>query len=135
MSTIKWVFPYQGSNQARKEVRKLALSLNLSQLVSCATRVPDVVSHTANCLGLLLTTDPDRFSVTVSAPPSTSDHCLLSIPEKLDMEYFIPCLDEASFSKAHQWFGTNFCRAETLKQSSGLFQPGLERTNLRILGR
>ncbi|KAJ8708917.1 hypothetical protein PYW07_013521 [Mythimna separata] len=51
--------------------------MGLSQLVTQATRVPDVVGHTANCLDHLLTTDLDRCIVTVSSPIGTSDHCLV----------------------------------------------------------
>ncbi|KAJ8728521.1 hypothetical protein PYW07_006217 [Mythimna separata] len=51
--------------------------MGLSQLVKQATRVPDIAGHTANCLDLLLTTDPDRCVVTVSSPLGTSDHCLV----------------------------------------------------------
>ncbi|KAJ8708422.1 hypothetical protein PYW07_010547 [Mythimna separata] len=51
--------------------------MGLSQLVKQATRVPDIAGHTANCLDLLLTTDPDRCIVTVSSPLGTSDHCLV----------------------------------------------------------
>ncbi|KAJ8705145.1 hypothetical protein PYW07_010972 [Mythimna separata] len=40
-------------------------------------KVPDIAGHTANCLDLLLTTDPDRCIVTVSSPLGTSDHCLV----------------------------------------------------------
>lgn len=64
----EWLFPYQLTDHAGREARKFALTLDLSQLVNCATRVPDVESQTANCLDLLLTTDPDRYSISVSAP-------------------------------------------------------------------
>ncbi|XP_045449132.1 uncharacterized protein LOC123657655 [Melitaea cinxia] len=73
----EWLYPYQVTDHAGREVRKLALTLDLTQLVNCATRVPDVDTHTANCLDLFLTTDPDRYSITVSAPLGTSDHCLV----------------------------------------------------------
>ena len=61
----EWLFPYQMTDYPGREVRKLAVTIDLSQLVNCATRVPDVDSNTANCLDLLLTADPDRYSVTV----------------------------------------------------------------------
>ncbi|KAJ8708963.1 hypothetical protein PYW07_008789 [Mythimna separata] len=51
--------------------------MGLSQLVKQATRVPDIAGHTANCLDLLLTTDPDRCIVTISSPLGTSDHCMV----------------------------------------------------------
>ncbi|XP_045450460.1 uncharacterized protein LOC123659256 [Melitaea cinxia] len=73
----EWLFPYQHTDHAGKEIRNLALALNLTQLVQEATRVPDVDSHTANCLDLFLTTDPDRYSVSVSSPLGSSDHCLV----------------------------------------------------------
>ena len=73
----EWLFPYQSTDHAGREMRKLALTLDLTQLVQEATRVPDVDSHTANCLDLLLTTDPDRYSVSVSSPLGSSDHCLV----------------------------------------------------------
>ncbi|XP_045447831.1 uncharacterized protein LOC123656168 [Melitaea cinxia] len=73
----EWLYPYQVTDHAGREVRKLALTLDLTQLVNCATRVPDVDSHTANCLDLFLTTDPDSHSIIVSAPLGTSDHCLV----------------------------------------------------------
>ena len=38
----EWLFPHQVTNHAGREVRKLGLTLDLSQLVNCATRVPDV---------------------------------------------------------------------------------------------
>ncbi|XP_063829236.1 uncharacterized protein LOC135078639 [Ostrinia nubilalis] len=73
----EWLFPYQVTDHAGREARKLALTLDLSQLIDCATRVPDVDTHTANCLDLLLTSDPDRYSILVTAPLGTSDHCLV----------------------------------------------------------
>ncbi|KAJ8719079.1 hypothetical protein PYW07_016635 [Mythimna separata] len=53
------------------------IALDLTQLVQGATRVPDVDTHTANCLDLLLTTDPDRYSVSICSPIGSSDHCLV----------------------------------------------------------
>ncbi|XP_028164850.1 uncharacterized protein LOC114355981 [Ostrinia furnacalis] len=73
----EWLFPYQVTDHAGREARKLALTLDLSQLIDCATRVPDVDTHTANCLDLVLTSDPDRYSTMVAAPLGTSDHCLV----------------------------------------------------------
>ncbi|CAH2097689.1 unnamed protein product [Euphydryas editha] len=73
----QWLFPYQKTDHAGREAYKLALTMNLSQLVDQATRVPDVENHTANCLDLLLTTEPDRYQVSVSAPLGSSDHCLV----------------------------------------------------------
>ncbi|KAJ8708925.1 hypothetical protein PYW07_013529 [Mythimna separata] len=72
-----WLFPYQRTDHAGREARNFAVSMGLSQLVKQATRVPDIAGHTANCLDLLLTTDPDRCIVTVSSPLGTSDHCLV----------------------------------------------------------
>ncbi|KAJ8716388.1 hypothetical protein PYW07_003015 [Mythimna separata] len=72
-----WLFPYQRTDHAGREARNFAVSMGLSQLVKQATRVPDIAGHTANCLDLLLTTDPDRCVVTVSSPLGTSDHCLV----------------------------------------------------------
>ncbi|XP_061724920.1 uncharacterized protein LOC133530879 [Cydia pomonella] len=73
----EWLFPYQHTDHAGREMRKLALTLNLTQLVQGATRVPDVDGQTANCLDLLLTTDPDHYAVSVSSPLGSSDHCLV----------------------------------------------------------
>ncbi|XP_047991530.1 uncharacterized protein LOC125230436 [Leguminivora glycinivorella] len=73
----EWLFPYEKTCHAGREARKFAVSLNLTQLINVATRVPDVPGHTPNCLDLLLTTDPDRHSVSVSAPLGSSDHCLV----------------------------------------------------------
>ncbi|XP_026322745.1 uncharacterized protein LOC113232289 [Hyposmocoma kahamanoa] len=73
----EWLFPYVKTDHAGREARKFALSLNLTQLVSQATRVPDVDGHAANCLDLLLTTDPHGHSVSISAPLGTSDHCVV----------------------------------------------------------
>ncbi|XP_045449128.1 uncharacterized protein LOC123657650 [Melitaea cinxia] len=72
-----WLFPYQNTDHAGREALKFALSLDLTQLVQEATRVPDVDDHTPNCLDLLLTTDPDRSSVSVAASLGTSDHCVV----------------------------------------------------------
>ncbi|CAG4972308.1 unnamed protein product [Colias eurytheme] len=72
-----WLFPYLKTDHAGKEVHNLALSLGLTQLVKEATRIPDVDGHTANCLDLLLTTDPERYSTCVSSPLGSSDHCLV----------------------------------------------------------
>ncbi|XP_045449660.1 uncharacterized protein LOC123658266 [Melitaea cinxia] len=72
-----WLFPYQNTDHAGREALKFALSLDLTQLVQEATRVPDVDDHTPNCLDLLLTSDPDRSSVSVTAPLGTSDHCVV----------------------------------------------------------
>ncbi|XP_063530785.1 uncharacterized protein LOC134741818 [Cydia strobilella] len=73
----EWLCPYQFTDHAGREARKFALSLDLTQLVDQPTRVPDVAGHTPNCLDLLLTTDPDRYNVSVSSPLGTSDHCLV----------------------------------------------------------
>ena len=73
----EWLFPYQDTDHAGRETYKLAVTHGLSQLVHEPTRIPDVVGHTAYCLDLLLTTDPDRYSVSVSSPLGTSDHCLV----------------------------------------------------------
>ena len=56
------------------------LSRQISLSLPYRSEVPDVDSHTANCLDLLFTTDPDRYLVAFSAPLSTSDHCLKSVP-------------------------------------------------------
>ncbi|XP_039748169.1 uncharacterized protein LOC120625207 [Pararge aegeria] len=85
----EWLYPYQKTDHAGREARKFALSLDLSQLVHVATRIPDVNGHTPNCLDLLLTTDPDSFSVSVSAPLGTSDHCLV----KSVSNYYPPASD------------------------------------------
>ncbi|KAL0878611.1 hypothetical protein ABMA27_003690 [Loxostege sticticalis] len=73
----EWLFPYEKTDHAGREARKLALALNLTQLVDQATRIPDIAGHTPNCLDLLLTTDPHRHSVSVSAPLGSSDHCVV----------------------------------------------------------
>jgi hypothetical protein len=73
----EWLYPYQLTDHAGRETRKFALSLDLTQLVDQPTRIPDVASHTPNCLDLLLTTDPDSYNVSVSSPLGTSDHCLV----------------------------------------------------------
>ncbi|XP_045454558.1 uncharacterized protein LOC123663965 [Melitaea cinxia] len=72
-----WLFPYQNTDHAGREALKFALSLDLTQLVQEATRVPDVDDHTPNCLDLLMTTDPDRSSVSIAAPLGTSNHCVV----------------------------------------------------------
>ncbi|XP_045511489.1 uncharacterized protein LOC123706298 [Colias croceus] len=73
----EWLFPFQKTDHAGRETFNFALTHNLSQLVREATRVPDIEDHTANCLDLLLTTNPDRHTVSVSAPLGSSDHCLV----------------------------------------------------------
>ncbi|CAH2064889.1 unnamed protein product, partial [Iphiclides podalirius] len=74
-TVLRW--PPARTDHAGRESWNFATSLGLSQLVQQATRVPDVDGHIANCLDLLLTTDPDRYSVQVSSPLGTSDHCLV----------------------------------------------------------
>ncbi|XP_049886813.1 uncharacterized protein LOC126381362 [Pectinophora gossypiella] len=73
----EWLFPFEKTDHAGREARNFALALDLTQLVNVATRVPDVDSHTPNCLDLVLATEPDCYSVSVSAPLGTSDHCLV----------------------------------------------------------
>lgn len=72
-----WLYPYRDTDHAGRETRRLALTLDLTQMVQGATRVPDVETHTAYCLDLLLTTDPDRYTVSISSPLGGSDHCLV----------------------------------------------------------
>ncbi|CAG4918768.1 unnamed protein product [Colias eurytheme] len=72
-----WLFPFQKTDHAGKEAFNFATSFHLFQLVNEATRVPDIENHSANCLDLILTSDPDRYAVTVSAPLGSSDHCLV----------------------------------------------------------
>lgn len=73
----EWLFPFQNTDHAGRLAHTFSLTLGLSQLVNCATRIPDVDGHTANCLDLLLTTDPDRYQVAISSPLGSSDHCLV----------------------------------------------------------
>ncbi|XP_064073868.1 uncharacterized protein LOC113398797 [Vanessa tameamea] len=73
----EWLYPYSDTDHAGREIYKFAISCGLSQLVHEPTRIPDVVGHTAYCLDLLLTTDPDRYSIYVSPPLGTSDHCVV----------------------------------------------------------
>ncbi|KAL0829914.1 hypothetical protein ABMA28_003388 [Loxostege sticticalis] len=73
----EWLFPFMKTDHAGREARKFALSLNLTQLVQVATRVPDVDGHTANCLDLLLTTDPEKHSISVTSPLGSSDHSVV----------------------------------------------------------
>ncbi|CAG4989213.1 unnamed protein product [Colias eurytheme] len=73
----QWLFPFRKTDHAGKEVFNFATSHNLTQLVTDATRIPDVEGHSANCLDLLMTTHPDRYMVMVTAPLGTSDHCLV----------------------------------------------------------
>ena len=73
----EWLYPYQDTDHAGRETYKFSVTYGLSQLVQEPTRIPDVAGHTAYCLDLLLTTDPDRYTVSVSPPLGTSDHCLV----------------------------------------------------------
>lgn len=73
----EWLYPYRDTDHAGRETYKFAMTYGLSQLVSEPTRIPDVSGHTEYCLDLLLTTDPDRHSVSVSPPLGTSDHCVV----------------------------------------------------------
>ena len=73
----EWLYPYQDTDHAGRETYKFSMTYGLSQLVHEPTRIPDVAGHTAYCLDLLLTTDPDRHSVSVFPPLGTSDHCLV----------------------------------------------------------
>ncbi|KAJ8704059.1 hypothetical protein PYW07_013353 [Mythimna separata] len=82
----KWLFQRMQTNLARADMvvfwRLVAEGSGIRGTVhrwptAGTTRVPDVDSHTPNCLDLLLTTDPDRYSVSISAPLGSSDHCLV----------------------------------------------------------
>ncbi|XP_050550435.1 uncharacterized protein LOC126910797 [Spodoptera frugiperda] len=140
-----WLFPYQRTDHAGREARNFAVSLGLSQLVKQATRVPDVDGHTANCLDLLLTTDPDRCIVTVSSPLGTSDHCLVKSvstfsPPDYDarserrmwryksadwdeMRHFFasyPWQQDVPVGGSAKWFSADCVQAEQLKHSAFL---------------
>lgn len=68
------------ANAAGLEAESFAIVNHLEQLVTCATRIPDRASDSANTLDLFLTTNPSKFKTPLaSAPIGNSDHCLISI--------------------------------------------------------
>ena len=71
---------YSGmTNAAGREAEAFAISHDLSQLVTFPTRIPDIASQSANTLDLFLTSDPENFSISPSAPLGKSDHCLIKV--------------------------------------------------------
>lgn len=65
------------TDHAGRSVRDFALAHGLTQLVSTPTRIPDVEGQNPSLLDLLLTSHPDGYNVSVSAPLGSSDHCLV----------------------------------------------------------
>lgn len=65
------------TDYAGGSVYDLALAYGFSQIVPEPTRVPDIETHTASLLDLLLTTHPADHQVSVMAPLGSSDHCLV----------------------------------------------------------
>lgn len=57
----QWLLKYKKTEHAGTEARACVLSVDLSQLMSCVTRMPDVSDHIAHCLDLLLITHLDRY--------------------------------------------------------------------------
>lgn len=66
------------TDHAGRTAHAFALVHDLTQLVRQPTRIPDISSQAPSLLDLLLTSQPDRYSVSVRAPLGSSDHCLVS---------------------------------------------------------
>ena len=75
---VPWLHFSNRTDPAGLCVESFAVLNDLSQLVSEPTRIPDADNQSPHLLDLFLTTDPDKYSVSVNAPLGKSDHCLVS---------------------------------------------------------
>lgn len=75
---VPWLHFSNRTDPAGLCVESFAVVNDLSQLVSEPTRIPDADNQTPHLLDLFLTSDPDKYSVSVNAPLGKSDHCLVS---------------------------------------------------------
>ena len=57
---------------------QFALLNDLDQIVNQPTRIPDRLGDRPSILDLFLTTNPSNYSISVSSPLGSSDHCLIS---------------------------------------------------------
>ena len=58
---------------------EFSLLNDLEQLVKLPTRIPDRLGDRPNILDLFLTSNPSSYSVNLSSPLGSSDHCLISV--------------------------------------------------------
>src|SRR3978361_1765665 len=73
-----WLKYSTRTDDAGREAEAFSVSCDFIQLVEVPTRIPDNVNHQPNILDLFLTSHPDLYTVTVSAPLGNSDHSLVS---------------------------------------------------------
>ena len=57
----------------------ISLSNELEQIVKHPTRVPDCHDRAANTLDLFFTSEPHKYTCTVSSPLGSSDDCNISV--------------------------------------------------------
>lgn len=76
---VDWLVHSRTTDLSGQAAEDFAASHNLSQIVSCPTRVPDRDGDTGYLLDLFLTSNPDSFSHKVTSPLGTSDHCVVSV--------------------------------------------------------
>ena len=71
---------YSGiTNAADREAEAFTTSHDLTQLLIFPTNISDRSSQSAYTLDPFLTSDPENFSISSSAPLGNSDHCLIKV--------------------------------------------------------
>ena len=61
------------------EAFHFSISNELEQIIKHPTRIPDRHDHAANPLDLFFTSNPQKYTYTVSSPLGSSDHCTVSV--------------------------------------------------------
>ena len=79
---VDWLVHSRTTDLSGQAAQDFAVSHNLSQIVTCPTRVPDRAGDTGYLLDLFLTSNPTCFSHKVTSPLGTSDHCVITVSGK-----------------------------------------------------
>ena len=88
------------------EAFHFSISNELEQIIKHPTRVPDRHDHAANPLDLFFTSNPQKYTYTVSSPLRSSDHCTVSVTSTFTPPPPIPP------TQRHLWHFENAQRAD-----------------------
>ena len=88
------------------EAFHFSISNELEQIIKHPTHVPDRHDHAANPLDLFFTSNPQKYTYTVSSPLGSSDHCTVSVTSTFIPPPPIPP------TQRHLWHFENARRAD-----------------------
>ena len=90
------------------EAFHFSISNELEQIIKHPTHVPDRHDHAANPLDLFFTSNPQKYTYTVSSPLGSSDHCTVSVTSTFTPPPPIPP------TQRHLWHFENAQRADMI---------------------